>query len=1167
MATPLHDQINQLQQALAVQESLRGALGDAVVDATVGVLREKLAGLEARAQQIAQLEQAIAVQESLRATLGDAVVEATVGALREKLASLGAGAAAPAPALPAPPPRPEASRPPPTGDQRKQVTILFADVSGFTAMSETMDAEEVLETMNALWARLDAAILEQGGAIDKHIGDAVMALFGAPTAREDDPERAICAALRMQAELGQFRPPGALAARPVNLRMRIGINTGPVLLGAVGTTTEYTAMGDAVNLASRLEHAAPVGGILISHDTYRHVVGVFDVETPAPITVKGKVEPIQVYLVQGARRRTFRVTTRGMEGLTTPMVGREAELRHLQDALRRVEDGRVPHLVTVVGEAGVGKSRLLAEYTQWLQDQHTPGQLFQGRTDPHTSNLPYALIRTLLADRFDIRNSDRAAVARQKLERGLNGLVGPEGLEIAHFLGHLIGFDFSDSPHLRGLLADAQQIRDQAFHYATHLFATVAADRPVVIFLDDIHWADPDSLDLAEYLLHETRNAALLLVCLTRGTLFETRPTWGAGGRCSRLDLQPLSDDDSRRLVTEILRKIPTIPPALLDLIVRGADGNPFYVEELIKKLIEERTIVKGDDQWQVAAERLAEVRVPPTLTGLLQARLDSLPVEERDTLQRAAVVGRIFWESAVARLGEVLRDAVPPAEDALHHLQTKELVYNRDPSTFSDEQEFMFKHALLRDVSYESVLLRLRRVYHAQVAEWLIEHGGERVAEYAGLIGRHYELADKTLAAAEWYVRAGRQAQDTYAPATAVDYYQKALAFLPDTPEYQPQRVPLYDGLGEMQREQARFAEADEAYRAMYAAAQAVGEPAAQARAWLGLMRSQDSQGDHRAALDSAVRAEELARAANAQVELADALSAQGLEHIRLGSPEAALTLAEQALDLSTRLGARVEMSMSLSLLGGVHNMLGHTEQAIRYMEQALAVDRESGALRDMATTLNNLGRLARARGDYEAACALYEEALAIARKIGSRWGETTYRSGLGGALVGLGDYAAAEATLRQVIDTPAASRWAGPPAYRFLAEAYLGQGQVAAALTAAQRAVDLAGATAQQEHLAAAWRVLGLVAAQVAGPVAVGGRDYSAAACFAASLHLFGEMGAEGERARTLRAWAWYERAQGDPHGALIWEEARSIFARLGLTLEVARMAGDNFATVLAG
>jgi class 3 adenylate cyclase/tetratricopeptide (TPR) repeat protein len=1091
-----------------------------------------------------QLEQAIAALEAQRALLSDAVVNAAVAPMREKLAALQAPH-------------------PPAEQQRKHVTVLFADVSGFTAMSETMDPEEVSTTMNALWSRLDTAIIHYGGHIDKHIGDAVMALFGAPTAQEDDPERAIRAALAMQSELASFRAEQNLA-----LAMRIGINTGLVLLGAVGTTGEYTAMGDAVNLASRLEHAAPVGGILISHDTYRHVRGVFDVLALDPISVKGKVEPIQVYLVRAAKPRAFRVSTRGIEGIETRTIGRENELRQLQAALTAAQQFRKTHLASIVAEAGVGKSRLLYEFTNWLDVQPERTLIFKGRTTQEMANLPYSLIRDVLSFRCGIQESDPAAVAREKLEIGILDFLGSHDIEKAHFIGHLIGFDFSSSPYLQGIMDDARQIRDRAFHYIAQFFTAVTGQRRTALLLEDIHWADDGSLDLIDHIVQECPDLPLLIIGLTRPTLFERRPNWGEGTATHvRLDLHPLSEDTCRHLIAEILRFVPEIPSTLQELIVSRAEGNPFYVEELIKMLIEDGVIVTGEEHWQVVLGRLATVRVPATLTGVLQARLDGLPPPEREALQRAAVVGRVFWDSVLEQLHDPNERRSEPRTaigERLTSLYGKELIFPHETSSFDETAEYIFKHAILHDVTYESVLKRLRRAYHAQVAEGLIQLSGERVSEYAGRIGEHYERAEQSAQAAVWYGRAGKQAQDTYATEAAISYYQKALTLWRKDPTATPtaQRFEVNEGLGEMLVAQARYAEGIEVFTAMRELA--AGDLRVQSRAWYGLSTAQSNQGDHRAALESSGKAEEAAQAAGARVELAMALWMKGRSLFRLGDAHGALTLGEQVLAISTELGDQRQIARSLNLLGVVHMMLGRYELATDCFTRALAICQALGDRSQMMRVLSNLGVIADRRADYRTAFGRFEQALAIAREIGDRYGEFVFLSNLGASRIGLGQYQAAEADLRRVIEMAGTPHSQGlSDTYYYLAKAYLGQGKVAEALVAAGRALELGQEIEEQAFIAAAWRVLGTVSSHMAAPITINDKDgrqtgvYDAAACFAESLRICTETGMEGERARTLRAWATYELERGDHvHGMAMWQEARDLFAKLGVDLEVERM-----------
>src|SRR4051794_6783699 len=439
-----------------------------------------------------QLHRAIAAQEQLRGTLPDDVLDATIAALRAQL--------------------------PAAAGRRTQVTVLFADVSGFTALSETRDAEVVMDLMNALWARLDAVVVDHGGRVDKHIGDALMAVWGTDGTREDDPERAVRTALRLQAALVEFRDTCGH-----DIAMRVGINTGPALVGAVGTTAERTVIGDTVNVASRLEHAAPVGGVLIAHDTYRHVRGLFKVESLGPLAVKGKQELVLAYVVHSARPRAFPIATRGVAGIETRTVGRDAELEALQRAYRETVAAGAARIVTVVGEAGIGKSRLLYEFDNWLELLPENVYYFAGRAYPNRTRSPFALMRSVLTTRFDILDSDDAPTVRAKVRAGFADVLDERDADL---VAHWVGLDtLGDAGHR---LAGSADLPTVARAHLVAWFRARATDRPVAMLLEDLHWADDESLDLLVHLLDQVAATPLLVVGATRPELLN-RKRWPAG--------------------------------------------------------------------------------------------------------------------------------------------------------------------------------------------------------------------------------------------------------------------------------------------------------------------------------------------------------------------------------------------------------------------------------------------------------------------------------------------------------------------------------------------------------------------------------------------------------------------------------------------------------------
>jgi len=706
-----------------------------------------------------QIEQAIALQEGMRGTVEDALIDITIAALRKQLEEL----------------------PPALEQQRKLVTVLFVDIVESTNMIRDLEPEENLEIVDRGLKRLSVPISKHGGHVTRFTGDGFKAIFGAPLAREDDPEMAIRAGLGVlevaDAYANELQTQWGIA----DFHVRVGINTGLAALGGL-TEAEDTVMGSTVNLAKRIESAAPPGCVLISHNTYRHVRGVFNVKPLDPIFLKGFREAVRVYQVEDAKPRAFWVRPLEIEGIETRMVGRERELKILQAALQDLLESGQGGIITINGEAGVGKTRLLYEFNIWIELLPQFVRFFQGRGRRETQYHPYALLRDLFTSRFQITEHDSLEQVHQKLEEGFGEAFGmdEQGKSKAHLLGQLLGFDYHSSPYLQGIFIIPEQLFERGLSYLVEYLTAISKLDPIVIFLEDLHWADDSSLNTLNQLGQRLSAKPVLMVCVARTSLFERHPDWGSEQPDhTLLDLAPLSVQDCFCLVEEILKKADQLPEDFTDLIVKSAEGNPFYIEEMIKMLIDEGAISVGYPNWQIKPDRLANIHVPPTLTSLLQARVDGLMQTERSVLQQAAVVGRTFWDAALVHINAVLEKGMNTRElsAALSALCEKEILYRQKTSAFRAVQEYNFKHVMLHDVVYESVLKRDRRTYHAAVAEWLVERSGDRLVEYCGQIADHLELAGQYLEAAAYLVKAGDQARTVYALVEAERYYHRAIA------------------------------------------------------------------------------------------------------------------------------------------------------------------------------------------------------------------------------------------------------------------------------------------------------------------------------------------------------------------------------------------------------
>jgi class 3 adenylate cyclase/predicted ATPase len=974
-------------------------------------------------EDLPALEHAIATLEAQRAVLGDAVVDTALVPLQARLAALVDKA---------------------QGEQRRLVTVVFADLVGFTELSSWLDAEDTRGIVDAYFTRWLRVIEEHGGVVEKFIGDAVMAVFGLRQSWEDDAQRAVRSALAMLTELRTLNT-RFQQEYGVELRMRVGVDTGDVVVSTLGDRggAEFVVVGQSVNRASRLQSAAPPDGILISADTHRQIRGRFSMQRREGLVLKGIEEPVDAYLVTSERPHGFQLDrSRGVEGVETTTVGREIELRYLQERLWDVVEEARWRVVTVVGDAGVGKSRLLLDFDSWLAERSEPVWWFRGRASHTGQHHANALLRDVVAGRFGINESDSAGQVRAKLEEGFADAYrssaepgGPAEAEAARRAARLVGswlsFDLG-APDDLDVPPDPQALRDGATQALAEYLSRLSRRAPVVVLLEDLHWADDGSLRWLDAAAEALTDSRVLVVATARPSLVEERPHWGEGlEHHLRLALSPLSRRESRLLLEQLLHRVQDAPAALLDLVIGSAEGNPFYIEELVTWMVDAGVIVKGPDSWRVENDLVGSAVVPSTLRGVLQARLDSLSAAERGLLQRASVVGRVFWDDAVGRLADDLADRATPRaidhasaagqvdQDAarlsatLDDLRRRELVFEREVSSFDSAREFLFKHALLRDVAYDGVLRAHRQRYHARAGAWLAEVSARsgRQDEYAALVAEHFDRAGDP-AAGPWYFRAGRQALSVYALTEAGQLLGRALELVSDDVALRfdilVAREAMLDRVGDRDGQLLDLTELEEL------ADRLEDDPHRTIQVQLARSRWSFATSDYDEAELWAEQAAGTAEAAALDAELAEARLWLGKALTWHDEAEAAREALGRALEEADAAGRPLLAAEALRYLSILANNEGDYPVALDYVEQARAafaavgdLEGEATALSQGASTLYNLDR-------YDEARAALEQTLPLFRRSGHRYRETIVLGNL--ATIALGQ--------NELVD---ARRWAG--------------------------------------------------------------------------------------------------------------------------------------------
>jgi class 3 adenylate cyclase/tetratricopeptide (TPR) repeat protein len=756
--------------------------------------------------------------------------------------------------------------------ERKIVTVLFADLVGFTSRAEQMDPEDVQALLSEYHAHVRSELKRLGGTVEKFIGDAVMAVFGAPTAHEDDPERAVRAAILVR----------DWAQGHDALQVRVGINTGEavVSLGARPAEGEGMVAGDVVNTAARLQAAAAPNAVLVGGTTYRATTNVIDYREAGDVEAKGKSEPVRAWEAVAARAR-FGVDV----GHRAALVGRQRELRLLTETLARVREARSPQLVTLIGVPGIGKSRLVYELFRSIEHGSELTYWRQGRALPYGDGVSFWPMAEIAKAHTGILETDTPAQVEEKLHRSLSEVLDEDLEWVARQLRPLVG--------LRAEADLGGDRRGEAFVAWRRLFEALAERRPLVLVFEDLHWADEGMLDFVDHLVEWASGVPVLVLCTARPELLDRRPAWGAGKLNSAMvSLSPLSEEETARLVHDLL-ETPVLEAAVQETLLDRAGGNPLYAEEYARLLAE---------QGEVST-------LPGTVQGIIAARLDLLPPEEKSLLQDAAVAGKVFSAGALRGAG---------VEERLHTLERKDFVARAGRYSVAGETEYVFRHILVRDVAYGQIPRAERAEKHLRTAEWIESLG--RPEDHAELLAHHYGAALELARAAgqpvgELAERARQTLRDAGSRALALSAFAGAARYLERAlelwPEEDPERPRLLLDFG----------------RALWVSEERGEEPLEMARE-LG-------------AAETAAEAE----VALSRIDWARGRRGRSFEDL------------ERAVELVADTPSSEVKGLVLSHLSRTRSLGGEHELGIRYGREALAIAEELGLEELRAHSLNNIG------------------------------------------------------------------------------------------------------------------------------------------------------------------------------------------------------------------
>lgn len=853
--------------------------------------------------------------------------------------------------------------------ERRFITVLFVDLVGFTAESDEADPEDVHARLVPYHARVRHEIESYGGTIEKLIGDGVMAVFGAPTAHEDDPERAVRAALRIQAGVEELND----EHEDLTFQARVGINTGEAMVTTGGQGERI--VGDVVNTASRIESVAPPGGVVVGDATHRATQLFIEYEDMDPVEVKGKAKPLTIWRA---------VEPRGRYGIDaafktdTPFLGRESELNLLQETFRRVIGDKTLQLVTVAAPPGVGKSRLVNEFWQWADDQPEIVWWRQGRCLPYGEGITFWALGEIVKGQAGIRETDDTETTSEKLAIALEGIC--DDLSTREWLKTQL------SPLVGAGIESEGGDKNEAFAAWRRFLEDLSSVQPLVMVIEDLHWVDDAFMEFLEDLMVWSTDVPIMVICTARPELYEKHPSWGGGHRnSSTITLSPLNDENIAKLISVHLDKA-VLPAETQKALLERADGNPLYAEEFIRMLTDRGML---SDQGQL--DLRDSIPVPETVQGLIGSRLDVLSDDEARAIEDAAVVGKVFWEGSIAALGD--HDDL---RSALRGLVAREWIRPVRNSAMEGEAEYAFWHALTRDVAYGRIPRRSRADKHRRMAEWIEQAAGERAEDHAELLAHHYQsaleiaeaagardVADLRKSATRTFVMAGDRARHLD-PARAAFFYDRALGLM----EYDdPRRPEALVKAGEAEADLGRISAGD-LFTEAASLAESQGNNLVAGRALRRLHLAgwfAEGSGHGTEEIDHAI---ELLEALPASDELAHAYTTRAGHFMVQGETDKQLHWAQKAMDVHQELGGGSSRGSDrgLSIRGIGRYADGDVAGGMQDLAKALDIaleEQESNLY--IATGYVNLAGFTWWEDGPGAANALYQEAIDLLEARGA--------------------------------------------------------------------------------------------------------------------------------------------------------------------------------------